>query len=155
LRAAGNLRPQLPAAQQDKTAGRTELPHRSLKGINLGFWSSFIRPEFDSYVSVLLFAHSWNVKSRGHRAKTERANFPASKSRIKIQKSNRRVGVPITAWGHAFGWWGKRSGPAALWTHDDRSWGKAPRRGWDPGRGFSRWDGGANRTTMIPRCNDG
>ena len=27
VRAAGNLRPQLPAAQQDKTAGRTELPH--------------------------------------------------------------------------------------------------------------------------------
>ena len=30
-RAAGNLRPQLPAAQQDKTAGRAELPHRRNK----------------------------------------------------------------------------------------------------------------------------
>src|SRR5262245_4470656 len=28
MRAAGNLRPQLPAAQQDKTVGRTELPHQ-------------------------------------------------------------------------------------------------------------------------------
>jgi hypothetical protein len=36
-----NLRPQLPAAQQDKTAGRTKLPHRRLQktgktaGVNL------------------------------------------------------------------------------------------------------------------------
>ena len=28
IRAAGNLRPQLPAAQQGKTVGRTELPHQ-------------------------------------------------------------------------------------------------------------------------------
>ena len=30
-RAAGNLRPQLPTAQQDKTAGRSELPHHPLR----------------------------------------------------------------------------------------------------------------------------
>jgi len=29
-RAAGNLGPQLPAAQQDKTVGQTELPHHSM-----------------------------------------------------------------------------------------------------------------------------
>jgi hypothetical protein len=30
-RAAGNLRPQLPTAQQDKTAGRAEQPHHTLR----------------------------------------------------------------------------------------------------------------------------
>jgi hypothetical protein len=91
-----------PAAQQDKTAGRTELPHRFLKSTNLRFWSSSIRLEFDSSVSVLLFAHSRNAKSRGKLRKTERAKFPALKSRIEISEIQLSGwGPDCPAWGHA------------------------------------------------------
>jgi hypothetical protein len=64
-----------PAAQQDKTAGRTELPHHSSKSTNLGFWSSSMRPKFDGSFLVLLFAHSRNAKSRGHCAKRTAPGF--------------------------------------------------------------------------------
>ena len=64
-----------PAAQQDKTAGRTELPHRFLESINLGFWSSSMRPKFDGSFLVLLFAHSGNAKARGQGAKRTAPSF--------------------------------------------------------------------------------
>ena len=64
-----------PAAQQDKTAGRTELPHRFLESINLGFWSSSIILEFDSSALVLLFAHSGIAKARGQGAKRTAPSF--------------------------------------------------------------------------------
>ena len=64
-----------PAAQQDKTVGRPELPHRFLESINLGFWSSSIILEFDSSALVLLFAHRGNAKARGQRAKRTAPSF--------------------------------------------------------------------------------
>ena len=129
---------------------------RLCRSTNLGFWSSSIRLKFDSCVSVLLFAHSRNEKSRWKLRKTERAKFLALKSRNEISEIQLSgVGSRLPSVGTRFG------GALAIGTRspfDARPIERAeqcPAAAGAPGGGPTCVMVGQNSTTMISRCSDG
>jgi len=85
--------------------------------------------------------------------KARRAKVRAIKSLTDISGIRWLGGPDCRAWGHALEV-GVAIGTRSHTGTTDRPCGKVPRRSWGSGRGFSRWDGGANAATMIPRRDD-
>jgi hypothetical protein len=147
-----NLRPQLLPLSRTRPPAERNCPTNASRALLLNSFQLIPTGASFTCSSVACFPHL-SPKGGSINEKQWRQSSGHKKPHGHFRKPM-AGGVPIAQRGGTLGWGISNRDPQPVRRTTDRPCGKVPRRGWGSGRGFSRWDGGANPTTMIPRHAD-